>query len=130
MKLFYQLSEKTQNEVLHHCANIVMQDMIDDGIKLEPLNDEEASLKEKLEDAIKHIKTISSKEEKTNYLLGDAVVSRAIYDIALEMAKGAFYHDDSELVIYPDSLGCDHDDETNLLPETTAPKKKKVSELN
>jgi len=129
MKLFYQLDEKTQNEVLHHCANIVMQDMIDDGVKLEPLSDEEASLKEKLEAAIRHIKTLSTKEDKTNYLLGDAVVSRAIYDIALEMAKSGFFHDEEELVIYPSTLK-QEDFEENLLPESSLKKTKKVSPLN
>lgn len=129
MKLFYQLSEKVQNEVLHHCANIVMQDMIEDGVKLDPISEEEITLKEKLEDAIDHIKQFNTKEEKTNYLLGDATVSRAIYDIALEMAKSGFYHDEEELVIFPSSLKSEEMEE-NLLPETTTKKSKKVSPLN
>jgi len=129
MKLFYQLSEKVQNEVLHHCANIVMQDMMDDGIKLDPISEDEITLKEKLEDAIDHIKQFDTKEEKTNYLLGDATVSRAIYDIALEMAKSGFYHDEEELVIFPSSLKSEEMEE-NLLPETTTKKPKKVSPLN
>lgn len=107
-----------------------MQDMIDDGVKLEPLNDEEVSLKEKLENAIRHIKTLSTREEKTNYLLGDAIVSRAIYDIALEMAKGAFFHDEEELVIYPSTLKQEDIEEENLLPESSLKKTKKVSHLN
>lgn len=129
MKLFYQLTEKEQNEVLHHCANIVIQDMIDDGVKLEPLSEDEASLKEKLEAAIQHIKTLSSKEEKATYLLNDPTVSRAIYDIALEMAKSGFYHDEEELVIFPSALKKDFLEE-NLLPESSLKKTKKVSPLN
>lgn len=128
MKLFYQLDEKSQNEVLHHCANIVMQDMIEDGVKLDPLSDEEFELKDKLESAIKHIKQFQTKEEKTNYLLGDAVISRAIYDIALEMAKSGFYHDEEELVIFPSTLRQEQQEENLLLEAPSKPKK--VSPLN
>lgn len=104
MKLFYQLTEKEQNEVLHHCANMVIQDMIEEGIKLEPITEEEFILKDRLDDAIKYIKNLATKEEKTNYLMEDETISKAIYDIGLEMAKSAFYHDEEELVIYPASL--------------------------
>lgn len=129
MKLFFQLDEKTQNEVLHHCANIVMQDMIEDGVKIDPITDEEIALKDKLEEAVLFIKTLPTREEKMNYLLGDDEISRAVYDIGLEMAKSAFYHDTSELVIYPDSLRGEDFPEENLLPEYS-PKSKKISPLN
>ena len=132
MRLFYQLSESEQNDVLHHCANLVVKDMIDDGVKLDPISEEEHDLKNKLEEAIVHIKTLSSKEEKTNYLLGDSGVSKSIYDIALEMAKSAFYHDEEELIIFPGSLNHEeheYDEEENLLPELS-PKKPKISPLN
>lgn len=127
MKLFWQLTEQDQNNVLHHCADLVISDMITDGVHLDPITEEEFQLKEKIEKAVEDIKQFSTKEEKTNFLLSDAVVSKAIYDIALEMAKSAFYHDDDELVIYPSSIK--KEEPENLLPETTS-KPKKVSPLN
>jgi hypothetical protein len=138
MKLFYQLTEKEQNEVLHHCANMVIQDMIEDGIKLEPVTEEEFGLKDKLENAIKYIKQFSTKEEKTNYLMENETVSKAIYDIALEMAKSAFYHDDEELVIYPNSLKFNSEGEEenqipkseDMIPAVNTKKSKKTSVLN
>lgn len=132
MKLFYQLNETDQNNVLHHCANMVVQDMIEDGVKLDPISEEEFALKDKLDTAINDIEKFQTKEEKINYLLGDAVISKAIYDIALEMAKSAFYHSSQELVIYPDDLKkeelIEHEEE-NLLPEINT-RKSKVSPLN
>lgn len=128
MRLFFQLSEPEQNEVLHHCADIVIQDMIVEGVHLDPITEEELDLKEKLEDAVKHIQDYPTKEEKINYLLGDSTVSKAIYDIALEMAKSAFYHEEEELVIFPSTLKQPHEEPELLLPE--APKPKKISPLN
>jgi hypothetical protein len=104
MRLFYQLTEQDQNNALHYCADIVVEDLIEDGVKLEPITKEDIDLKEKLDAAVQHIGMLSTREEKAEYLMSDAAVSKAIYEIALEMAKSAFYHDDEELVIYPNAL--------------------------
>jgi hypothetical protein len=129
MKLFYQLSEEQQNNALHHCVDVVIDDMIEEGVKLDPITEEEERLKEKLEEAVDHMKQYTSKEEKTNYLLGDAIVSKAIYEIALEMAKSSFYHEPEELIIFTSELS-DKVKEENLLPEVNTKKSKKVSPLN
>ena len=129
MKLFYQLSEKEQNDVLHHCANLVLQDMLEGGLRLDPITEEEQLLKNRIEDAINHIKDLPTKEEKTNYLLGDSTVSKAIYEMALEMAKSAFYHEEDEMVIFPSALK-QEEVEDNLLPPVNTKKSKKVSSLN
>lgn len=124
MRLFYQLTEQEQQDVVHHCASIVMDDMIQDGIQLEPVTQEDFQLRDRLEAAVNHLKDLVSKEEKIDYLMSDAFVSKAIYDIGLEMAKGAFYHDDEEMVIYPSSLRS----EEKALPEIsdTFIKQKKI----
>ena len=129
MKLFYQLGEEMQNNALHHCVDIVIDDMIEEGVKLDPITDEEVALKEKLENAVDHIQQFQTKEEKTNYLLGDAIVSKAIYEIALEMAKSTFFHEPEELIIFTSELS-DKVKEENLLPEVNTRKSKKVSPLN
>lgn len=104
MRLFYQLNEQDQNNALHYCADIVVEDLIEDGVKIDPITKEDEDLKEKLDAAVEHAKLLESREEKINYLMSDAVVSKAIYEIALEMAKSAFYHDDEELIIFPNAL--------------------------
>jgi hypothetical protein len=130
MKLFYQLSESEQNNALQHCADIVIQDMIEEGIKLDPITEEEERLKEKLEEAVKYIESIPAKEDKISHLLGDPVVSKAIYEIALEMAKSTFYMEPEELIIFTSELSADKVKEENLLPEVNTKKSKKVSPLN
>ena len=104
MKLFYQLTQTDQDNALHHCADIVLDDLIEEGVKLEPITEDDSNLKERLEAAVQHIKTLPTREEKENYFMNDSFLSKSIYEIALEMAKSAFYHSGDELVIYPDAL--------------------------
>lgn len=131
MRLFYQLTEQDQNSALHYCADIVVEDLIEDGVKLEPITKEDMDLKEKLDAAVAQMQMLSTREEKAGYLMSDAVVSKAIYEIALEMAKSAFYHDDEELVIYPNSLKKVEQDVAADIAEPAPKKTKKVpSSLN
>jgi hypothetical protein len=129
MRLFYQLNQEEQHDVLHHCADIVIQDILTDGVHLDPITEEEIKLKEYIDDAVKHTQMLESKDEKAEYLMSDALISKTIYDIALEMAKGAFYHDEEEIVIFPASL---HNEDEELMPEKLleSQTKKKVSSLN
>jgi hypothetical protein len=124
MKLFNQLNEDEQHEALHHCADIVIEDLINDGIKLEPLTDEDEELKEKFEETLDRIKDLPM-QDKIDNLLGDPILSQAIYDIALELAKGTYYMETGELILYVDDLS--PDEEEKLLPEANI---KKVSPLN
>lgn len=111
MRLFYSLPEDLQHEALHYCSDIVLNDMINEGVKLDPTTPEEHELKAKLDAAIIHINTLATKEEKINYLLGNETISKAIYDIALEMAKSSFYADSNEMVVWVDALMDNDDDE-------------------
>lgn len=123
MRLFFQLNEDEQNYALKHCTNIIVEDIIDGGIVFEPMTDEEASIKQKIDDAVKHIAKFDVVEDKVNYLLNDDVIARTIYDLSLEMAKSAFYHEQNELVIYTDLK--DAEEEPVEQKET-----KKYSDLN
>jgi hypothetical protein len=131
MKLFYQLQELEQNEALHHCLHMVLDDLIEDGVDIEPVSDEDFILKEKLEAAVKHVNTLTTHEEKEDYLMSDSFLSKAIYDIALEMAKGGFYHEHDELILLIDDLHPDHKDE-DLMDDIALinVKNKKTSQLN
>ena len=132
MKLFYQLQELEQNEALHHCVHMVLDDLIEDGVDIEPVSDEDFLLKEKLEAAVKHISTLTTREEKEDYLMSDSFLSKAIYDIALEMAKGGFYHESDELIMLIDDLQHNHKDDEDLMEDISLinVKSKKTSQLN
>jgi len=104
MRLFWQLTETDQNNALHHCADIVVEDLIEDGVKIDPITEDDKILKQKLEAAVDHIKTLSTHEEKEEYLLNDQFIAKAIYEIALEMAKSSYFMNDEERVIYPEAL--------------------------
>ena len=127
MKLFYQLNELEQNNALNHFSGLVITDLIEDGVKLDPMNDDEILLKEKLENAVDYIKQLSSIDEKTNYLLNDADISKAIYDIALDVAKSAYYHESEESIVFIDDISEPNDEDLEL-PDIA--KSKKISDLN
>lgn len=129
MKIFYQLTQEEQEDAIHYYTHMVVDDMISEGVNLDPASEDEDELKETLEEAIKHIKTLATNEEKTDYLFGNDEISKAIYDIASEMAKGAYYHSSDEMVVFIDELSCPDEMENNenLLPEANT---KKVSPLN
>lgn len=129
MRLFYQLSETEQNNVINHCADIVIDDLINDGVKIETFTEEDEEFKEKLVAAVEHIKIYSTREEKIDYLLDDPALSKAIYDVALELSKNAYYCDSDELVIFPELLDqedIDEDEDDKLLPKSGI----KISDLN
>lgn len=140
MKLFFQLTEDQQNDMIHRCVHLVIDDMMEDNIQLEPITTDDLELKTKMESAVAHVKTLATEDEKMEYLLHDNEdVAKAIYDIAIEMAKGSFYHEENETVFYIDEHDEDFIDdedvimdgevsEDNLLPESS--KTKKISHLN
>jgi hypothetical protein len=130
MKLFYSLPEELQHEALHYCSDLVLNDIITDGVKLDPITPEEHELKAKLEEAVAHINTLQTKEEKVNYLLGNETISKAIYDIALEMAKGSFYVENNEMIVWIDELVDDEEEENNTEDTTPALPPKKDHTLN
>jgi hypothetical protein len=113
MRLFNQLSEKEQSNVIEYCADIVIDDILENGVVVDVVSDKEIALKEKLDHALQFADTLESKEQKVSYLLEDIDISTAIFDMAIDMAKTAFYHDSEELVIFPDQLNEDEHSDTD-----------------
>jgi hypothetical protein len=129
MRLYYQLEPDEQDNVIDHCVTIVLDDIITNGLSLEPSNEDEIDLKDKFDAAKEHIATMKDPSDKIDYLMSDQDIADAVFDIALDMARNAFYHEQDEMVFFPDALGhtCehdhDHDDEQLLLPPATTRKK-------
>jgi hypothetical protein len=109
MKLFHQLSEEEKNQAIHYCINLVVEDMIDDGAKVSPETEDEFDFHSKLSNAIVHAKGLATQEEQLKYLLEDDEISAMLHDFALGVAQTAFYHDTSELVIFPEHLNGEAD---------------------
>ena len=124
MKLFAQLDNQTQILVLQYCASIVLQDMIDGTLEIEPLDDEEQLLKQKLADAYKHIEKMNE-EEKAQYMVSVPEIATAVQEFALEYAKSSWYHDSSESVICTDLLEEEMNEVMELEEQKAKPKKGK-----
>jgi hypothetical protein len=147
MKLFNQLNEIEQEEIVDHCVDLILDDMTDEETSFKPVIDEESqnhdesSHERKLIRALEHIKTLSTKEEKTEYLMSDECVADTIYGMAFSMASQAYCHDNDDLVIFYDSIDPDtieHEEDCPNNPENLKKEdakllsdgRKKVSSLN
>lgn len=108
MKLFYQLSLKQQDAAIEHCADLVANNAIENGLRIEATNDEEGkALKKKIDSILKALRNnseLKSREEKLQFLMEDETFSDTIFELASEMAHNAFYHDNDELVVFTDAL--------------------------
>lgn len=123
MRLFYQLDPEEQDNIIDHCVSIVLEDIIDNGLTLHPSNDEEISLKEKLDDAKEQIATMITNDEKMDHLMSDGDIADAVFEIATEMAKNAFYHEQDEMVFFPDAIAHEHEEEEPKLLSSSVNKK-------
>lgn len=123
MRLFSQLDEQTQILVLQYCASIVLQDIIDGTLEIEPVSDEDTALKQKIIDAHKQIEKMTE-EEKAKHMISIPEVATAVQEFALEYAKSSWYHDSSESVICTDLLE-EEMNEALELEEKAKPKKGK-----
>jgi hypothetical protein len=140
MRLFNSLSDSEQHSVLHYCVDTVLTDIVSDGENLNLIADEEIELKADFDEMLVHIKTLTTFEEKAEYIMNNDDFAAMVFDIAADMAHGSFYPNWSENCIFPDAYeeedDLDEDDleegETINLDEegNVLPQKKKVSQLN
>jgi hypothetical protein len=103
MRLYHQLTEEEQHQAMHFCVDQVLGDLIDGNIELD-LSEENATLNEKLQAALEHIKTLTLPEEKGDYLMNEPMISELVFDIVDDMTRQAYYHEPGEMVIYTSDL--------------------------
>lgn len=116
MILFHSLSQNDQHNVLHYCMHIVVEDMLDDGVEIEPHSDEDKRMKVALEQAIAEALKLPE-EEQFEFVVNHQEVGQMIFDIALDMARSSFYASSGEMVIHYEDLR-PQEPEENAEPQT------------
>lgn len=134
MFLFHKLSEEDQHNAIHYCMHLVVEDMLEDGVQLEPFSEEDKKMRATLEKAIGEAQSLPE-EQQFEYVVHHAEAGQIIFDIALDMARSAYYPSDDELVINYESLrSAEQQPETQALLETfeelQSPPKKGSNSLN
>jgi len=127
MKLFFSLPEERQDAAINYCTHMTLHDLIDGALKLEPIETEENEkneMKHKFDEAMEHIKTLPTVDDKMDFLMSDEDISRAIFEIAVEMAKTALYVEEDEFTIDLVDIIDDEKDDTKTTPEDMEAKKK------
>jgi hypothetical protein len=101
MRLFWQLSETEQHNAIHYCSHLVLDDVLSGSMKIEAVNEDDNKLQEALTSTYEIFKTLTTDEEKVDIVMENELLSQAVYEIAGEMARTAFYHDqEKELIIF------------------------------
>lgn len=103
MRLFHQLLEEDQHNAIHYCMHLVIDDMIGDGVQLEPFSEEDGRIKLVLEKVINEARGLP-KEEQFDFIAHHKEAGAHVFDIALDMARSSYYHPDEDMVIYYESL--------------------------
>jgi len=118
MFLFHKLSEEDQHNSIHYCMHLVVEDMLEDGVQLEPLSEEDEKARATLEQVIEEAKALPE-EQQFEYVAHHPEAGQLVFDIALDMARSAYYPSDDELVINYESLrNMEPQPETQALLET------------
>ena len=134
MFLFHKLSEEDQHNAIHYCMHLVVEDMLEDGVQLEPFSEEDKKMRAVLEQVIGEAQKLPE-DQQFEYVVHHAEGGQIVFDIALDMARSAYYPSDDELVINYESLrSAEQQPETQALLETfeelTIPTKKGSNSLN
>ena len=102
MKLFHQLEEKDQHNSIHYCLHVIVDDFLTGDINLEASSEEESKIHEKLLKTVEEAKSLPE-EDRFSYIL-DSEQSPLIFEMALDMARSAYYHPDEDMVIHYETL--------------------------
>lgn len=136
MRLFHQLAQEDQHNAIHYCMHLVVEDMLEDGVQLEPFSEEDKRAKGILERVITEAQELP-KEEQFEFVVHHEEGGQIIFDIALDMARSAYYHPDDDLVIHYESLrkpeeqtANNAEDAIETVEDLVNPSKKNKHELN
>ena len=132
MKLFHQLTEEDQYNAVHYCMHNVVDDMLSDGVEMEAFSDEDKRRREILTKVVAEAQELPE-EQQLDHIAHHSEAWQICFDIALDMARGAYYHPSEDMVIYYEELR-DNEHENNedetvqqieAMPEFNIPVNKK-----
>ncbi len=132
MRLFGQLSSDEQNNAIHYCVHLIVEDMLESDefeLDTEGKCDEHKEEDEKIQEHLNAVLTKAKElpeEEQFDYILSDEESGQVIFDIAMGMSRNAYYHEQEELVIFPGSLA-DEEDEEELDEDEIKEEKKNLN---
>jgi hypothetical protein len=104
MKLFHQLEEFEQEEVIFHFVFDIAHRFLEKGLDFEPLEHTEPEIKELLKQSLDNALKFNEHEEQVDYLLDDEEFCSMAYSVAGDMAVRSFYAEDTDMVIKLDEV--------------------------
>src|SRR5271165_4680673 len=112
MKLFYQLNHEQKHAAIHYNIDFVLQNMLEEGIDIDPEDDEEeVEMKERLISLLDQSKQFSEYSQKYDFIMEDEDANIILHNIAEDMSKTCYYHSDDEIVIFESEITPEDSDE-------------------
>lgn len=104
MLLFNKLEHLDQENAVHYCLHLVVGDMLKEGVQIEPHTDDDKEMVEKLKRAFEEAGKIPDEQQKFEFIINHKEVTEIVFDLALDMARSAYYAWDDEMVVHFEGL--------------------------
>lgn len=113
MLLFNKLPESDRHNVIHYCLHIVVEDMLEGGVEIEPFSDADKTMVAALEKVVEEAEKLPE-EERFIFVASHEETKDYIFDIALDMARSAYYSEADEMVIDFEDLREEFDEDHDV----------------
>lgn len=109
MRLYNNLEHWEQENAFKYCIDIAIHNLLDSGtsIDVDKGDEEGQKLKESIEEAVKHAKSLETHDEQIDYLLNNKDVFDLAADMAENMCRSSIYLDHGEMAIHSSELDDD-----------------------
>lgn len=97
MRLFHQLEEKEQQNCLHYCVHLVIDDLISGDLEFETYSEKYKKMEEELTKTVEEAKSLPE-DEQFSYIM-NSNSCQMVFDLAMDMARSAYYPCEDDLVI-------------------------------
>jgi len=104
MKIFSQLSTEKQQQAIKYCISLIIDDALTGDLTIDSEQGaSEIDVSEYISSLVEDSLSLPENKRK-DFLLADEIACDIFNELALEMAKSAFYHQDDEFVIFENDM--------------------------
>jgi hypothetical protein len=104
MKLFHQLTDEQKDAAIHYCLYIILHDVLEHGMHLDPPDDEEREVVETVMAAVEEAKQFTEFEDKVDHLMADDEVNSILHSAAHEMSLNCYYPGGDDMCIFEEEI--------------------------
>jgi hypothetical protein len=109
MRFFHQLTDEEREKAVEYCTGMVLEDIADGSLELEPFTGEDLEAKKVIDHAVKQINGLETHGEKIDALIANPKVMDIAFNIATEMYKSFVYLEPMDNVMFAEDYMPDYE---------------------